>query len=69
MLNPPMKELIEKSGNRYLLVNLASKRARDIAIDAELTGEILIDKPVKLALEEIADGTITVIHDLHGICD
>lgn len=69
MLNPPMKTLIEKAGNRYLLVNLAAKRARDIAIDAEMTGEILDEKPVKLALEEIADGSIKVIHDLHGICD
>ena len=69
MLNPPMKTLIEKAGNRYLLVNLAAKRARDIAVDAEITGEILDEKPVKLALDEIADGSIKVIYDLDGACD
>lgn len=69
MLNPPMKTLIEKAGNRYLLVNLAAKRARDIAIDAELDGFMLTEKPVKLALDEISDGTITVIHNVEGICD
>ena len=69
MLNPPMKTLIEKAGNRYLLVNLAAKRARDIAIEAELQGEIIDEKPVKLALEEIADGTIDVSHNLIGSRD
>ncbi|MFI3227040.1 MAG: DNA-directed RNA polymerase subunit omega [Clostridia bacterium] len=69
MLNPPMKTLIEKTGNRYLLVNLAAKRARDIAIEAEMQGEIIDEKPVAIALEEIADGTIEVIHDLKGLHD
>ena len=31
MLKPSMKELLSKVGNRYLLVNLAAQRARDIA--------------------------------------
>lgn len=69
MLNPPMKTLIEKAGNRYLLVNLAAKRARDIAIDAEMQGEIIDEKPVKLALDEIADGTIDISHNLTGAKD
>lgn len=69
MLNPPMKILIEKTGNRYLLVNLAAKRARDIAIEAEMQGEIIDEKPVKIALDEIAHGDIEVCHNLEGLHD
>lgn len=58
MLKPSMKELMSKVGNRYLLVNLAAQRARDIAQEAEEKDEQLPDKAVKLALDEIAAGTI-----------
>lgn len=58
MLKPSMKELMNKVGNRYLLVNLAAQRARDIAQEAEENEEQLSDKAVKLALDEIAAGTI-----------
>lgn len=58
MLKPSMQELLKKVGNRYLLVNLAAQRARDLSDDADETGEPLPDKPVKLALDEIADGSI-----------
>ena len=58
MLKPSMQELMNRVGNRYLLVNLAAQRARDIADQAETSGEQLPDKAVKLALDEIAAGTI-----------
>ncbi len=58
MLKPSMKELMNKVGNRYLLVNLAAQRARDIAQEAEENEEHLSDKAVKLALDEIAAGTV-----------
>lgn len=58
MLKPSMKELMNKVGNRYLLVNLAAQRARDIAQEAEENEEQLSDKAVKLALDEIAAGTV-----------
>ena len=58
MLKPSMQELMKRVGNRYLLVNLAAQRARDIADQADETGEQLSDKAVKLALDEIAAGTI-----------
>ena len=58
MLNPSMLELMKRVGNRYLLVNLAAQRARDIADEAEEKGEPLPDKAVKLALDEIAAGEI-----------
>ena len=58
MLNPSMQELMKRVGNRYLLVNLAAQRARDIADEAEEKGEPLPDKAVKLALDKIAAGKI-----------
>lgn len=58
MLKPAMNELLANVENRYLLVNLAAQRARDIADEALETGEKLNDKAVKLALDEIAAGTI-----------
>ena len=58
MLKPSMQELMKRVGNRYLLVNLAAQRARDIADQAEETGEELPDKAVKLALDEIAAGSV-----------
>lgn len=58
MLKPSMQELMKRVGNRYLLVNLAAQRARDIADQADETETPLPDKAVKLALDEIAAGTI-----------
>lgn len=61
MLTPSMRSLIEKTGNRYLLVNLAAKRARELATIADETGEIIEGKTVKVALDEIAEGKIKVV--------
>ncbi|MGE4549643.1 MAG: DNA-directed RNA polymerase subunit omega [Intestinibacillus sp.] len=58
MLKPSMNELMKRVGNRYLLVNIAAQRARDLSEQAEETGDPLPDKAVKLALDEIAEGKI-----------
>ncbi len=55
MLEPTMSDLLKIIPNRYLLVNIAAKRARDIADAAENGEEIMDDKPVKLALYDIID--------------
>lgn len=60
MLYPAMNELLKKVGNRYLLVNLAAKRARDIAIDAEVNEIKLTEKPVKSALMDIMNDRIVL---------
>ena len=60
MLYPAMSDLLEKINNRYLLVNIAAKRARDIAQDAEDHEEKLADKPVSIALNHIIDGKVVV---------
>lgn len=58
MLHPSMTELLEKVDNRYLLVNVAAKRARQIAEEAEINELKLTEKPVKLALDDIVAGRI-----------
>ena len=61
MLHPTMPELLEKVDNRYLLVNVAAKRARQIAEEAEMNEIKLTEKPVKMALDDIVYGRIVNI--------
>ena len=56
MLKPYMNELLKKVHNRYLLVNVTARRARDVAEQSEESGIALEKKPVSIALEEIYDG-------------
>ena len=35
MLYPPVAELVDKIGSRYLLVNLVARRARALSTEAE----------------------------------
>ena len=59
MLYPPMSDLLKNIPSRYLLVNVVARRARKIAEEAEARGEMLEDKPVTLAIREVADGKLT----------
>ena len=59
MLYPAMNTLTKNVPNRYLLVNVVARRARQIAEDAELEGIHLTEKPVTEAIDEVADGEIT----------
>ena len=59
MLYPPMASMAEKVGSRYLLVNVVARRARQIASVAEESGDILEQKPVSTAIEEIYSGKLT----------
>ena len=52
--------MVEKTGSRYLLVNLVAKRALDISAEAEETGEILDKKPVSAAIDEVYTGKLTI---------
>lgn len=58
MLKPPMNELLAKVPSRYLLVNIVAQRARKIASEAEAAGEPLDDKPVSIAIREVAEGKL-----------
>ena len=52
-------ELLKKVDSRYLLVNLVAHRARQIAAEAEAFQEDLPEKPVTMAIEEVADGELS----------
>ena len=58
MLYPAMSKLNSHIPNRYMLVNVVALRARQIAEDAEDAGVKLDEKPVTLAIHEVADGKI-----------
>ena len=60
MLYPAMNKLTANVPNRYLLVNVVARRARQIALEAENAGEKIETKPVTLAIHEVAEGKISV---------
>ncbi|MBE6732777.1 MAG: DNA-directed RNA polymerase subunit omega [Ruminococcaceae bacterium] len=55
MLNPAIGKLIENYENRYRLVIDVAKKARKVSEAAEQRGEIIIEKPVSIAIDKIAD--------------
>ena len=60
MLYPAMRDLLKKVPSRYQLVNVVASRAREIASEAEMAGEPLDDKPVSIAIQEVADGKLRI---------
>ena len=58
MLYPAMKDLLKRVPSRYELVNVVAHRARQISSAAEMAGEPLDDKPVSIAIQEVADGKL-----------
>ena len=59
MLYPPVADLLKNVSSRYLLVNVVAQRARAIAIEAEENQETLTEKPVTLAIREVAEGKLS----------
>ena len=60
MLYPPMKDLLKQMPSRYMLVNVVAQRARQISDAAEENEIVLEDKPVSIAIREVAEGKVTV---------
>lgn len=59
MLYPPVADLLKNVSSRYLLVNVVANRARQIALEADALQEELPEKPVTLAIQEVADGKLS----------
>lgn len=59
MLYPPVADLLKNVSSRYLLVNVLAQRARHIAQEAEAEQLELTEKPVTLAIKEVAAGKVT----------
>ena len=61
MLEPAMNKLLQQVPSRYMLVNVVAQRARQIAQTAEDEGYPLSEKPVTLAIREVADGLVSMV--------
>ena len=59
MLYPPVADLLKNVGSRYLLVNVVAQRARQLAEEAEMLQEELPEKPVTMAIKEVAEGKLS----------
>ena len=55
MLYQTMPQLLKNVNNRYMLVNVIARRAREIAEAAEEEGESLNESPVSMAVLEVAE--------------
>lgn len=61
MFNPDLRNVLKDHTSRYSLVTAIAKRARDISTEAQENDEILNDKPVSIALDEIISGKFQVV--------
>lgn len=61
MFNPDLSPILKGHLSRYSLVTATAKRAREISKEAEENGDILIEKPVSLALEDFLEGKYEIV--------
>ena len=59
MINPSIVDLLKKVDNRYSLVIVTSKRARQLIDGSEPTVKIDSKKPLTVAINEVNEGTIS----------
>ncbi len=67
MIKPSLDELVKKVDSKYTLVVLAAKRAREIMAGQNILVEARSNKPVTVALEELAADKITYERTKIGI--
>ena len=60
MVKPTVKELLTKVDNRFELVVVTAKRAREIANGQEILTDVDEESPVTLAANEIAEGKVKI---------
>ncbi len=61
MLRPAISEILKDNQSYYSLVIAVAKRARQIAQQAEEENIVLVEKPVKLAVLELAANKYKII--------
>lgn len=67
MIHPSLDLLVDKVDSKYTLVVLAAKRAREIMNGEESLVDSRSNKPVTVALEEVAQGRIVYERTKSGI--
>lgn len=63
MIYPTLKELLEKVDGKYTLVVAVSKRARQIVEGQPKLTKTASNKPVTVAINEIAEGKLTYVRN------
>ena len=61
MHRPAAIEILKGDESYYSLVVAVAKRARTIAEEAEASGDILIEKPVQLAVDQFANKSYKLV--------
>lgn len=67
MINPSIVDLLEKVDNRYSLVIITSKRARQIIDGAETYVSVESNKPLTIAINEVNDNFVEYEQVKEGI--
>ena len=62
MLRPAVNQIISKNESPYSLVIAVAKRAREISDELYENNQVLEEKPVKTAVEEIASGKCKIVY-------
>ena len=63
IVKPTVAELLTKAKNRYELVIATARRARQIAVGAEILTNVNEESAVTLAANEIAEGKVQIIEE------
>lgn len=59
MINPSVIDLLDKVEDRYSLVIITSKRAREIIDGSQRFVEVESKKPLTIAISEVNEGFVT----------
>ena len=60
--NRTIDDVFKMSDSRYSLVNAISRKAREIADEAESNHDILYRKPVNMVIDRLLDGRAVIEH-------
>ena len=63
LVEPPVTEILKKVDDRYSLIIMTSKRARQLAAGAKKLTEAEDKSPVTLAVDEIFEGSVYELKD------
>lgn len=61
-INRTIDDIFAMSDSRYSLVNAISRKAREIADEAENNNDVLYRKPVNMVIDRLLDGRATIEH-------
>ena len=58
---PPLNDLIDKAQNKYELCIATAKRARELVAGEDPLVKVIVDNPISVATEEIAEVEVRII--------